>query len=208
MAKRQHSPVERPTSSSVCFSIQVYVILSVSRTVHSAPHQDAQIREMLDRLEKNECIIEMPFSNETISMQDLSSYIKSELNSTKRNVTDSVLQALSKCIYQQIDKQSQIFFMLRLVFNESYLSYLSQRKKKLDLTDLNIDQILNIYTGNQSLVFNIDHCSSGLCLFQIIVNINLVQRSVLSYSITLARRNPRSTNWNCWTSCRATMNSS
>ena len=147
------------------FWIQVYVILSVSRTIHSAPHQDSQIREMIERLEKNECIIEMPFSNETITMQDLSAYIKSELNSTKRNVTDSVLQALSKCVYQQLDKQSQIFFLLRLVFNESYLSYLSQRKKKLDLTDLNIDQILNVYTGNRSRLLNVTDRSSAIDLF-------------------------------------------
>ena len=114
---------------------------------------------MFDRLEKHDCIIELPFSIETIQMQDLSPYIKSELNSLKRNVTDSVVQALSKCIYQQIDKQSQIFFLLRLVFNESYLSYLSQRKKKLDLTDLNLDQILNAYTGrgDEEMISNDDY---------------------------------------------------
>ena len=103
---------------------------------------------MFERLEKHDCIIELPFTSETIQMAELSLYIKSELSALKRNVTDSVVQALSKCIYQQIDKQSQIFFLLRLIFNESYLSYLSQRKKKLDLTELNIDQILHAYTGN------------------------------------------------------------
>ena len=102
---------------------------------------------MFERLEKHDCIIELPFTSETIQMPELSLYIKSELSALKRNVIDSVVQALSKCIYQQIDKQSQIFFLLRLIFNESYLSYLSQRKKKLDLTDLNIDQILHAYTG-------------------------------------------------------------
>ncbi|UJR35756.1 hypothetical protein I4U23_028505 [Adineta vaga] len=128
---------------------QIYVILSVSRNMHSTPHPDIQIREMLERLEKDECIIELPFSIETINIRDLSLYIKSELNSIKRNVTDSVLQALSKCIYQQLDKQSQIFFLLRLVLNESYFSYISQRKKKLDLSELNTEEILNAY---------IDHC--------------------------------------------------
>ncbi|CAF1425220.1 unnamed protein product [Adineta steineri] len=128
---------------------KVYVILSVSRNIHATPHSDMQIREILERLEKDECIIELPFSIETIHIRDLSLHIKSELNTIKRNVTDSVLQALSKCIYQQLDKQSQIFFLLRLVLNESYFSYISQRKKKLDLTDLNIEEILNAY---------IDHC--------------------------------------------------
>ena len=109
------------------------------------------MRDMLDRLHKHDCIIELPFSSETIDMPDLTSYIKSKLNSIKRNVTDSVLQALSKCIYQQIDKQSQIFFLLRLVLNESYFSYLSQRKKKLDLADLNIEQILNAYIGKSNV---------------------------------------------------------
>ncbi|CAF4666138.1 unnamed protein product [Rotaria sp. Silwood1] len=128
---------------------KVYVILSVSRNIHSYPHSDIQIREMIERIEKDECIIESPFTNETINISDLTLYIKSELNLIKRNVTDSVLQALSKCIYQQIDKQPQIFFLLRLVLNESYFSYLSQRKKKLDLTELNMEEIFNAY---------IDHC--------------------------------------------------
>jgi hypothetical protein len=104
---------------------------------------------MIERLGKDECVIELPFSSETINIRDLTSYIKSELNSIKRNVTDSVLQALSKCIYQQLDKQSQIFLLLRLVLNESYFSYLSQRKKKLDLTDLNMEEILNAYIGKR-----------------------------------------------------------
>ena len=125
------------------------MILSVSRTSISAPHQDPQIRQLIEQLETNQCMVELPFPSEYINLQDLTFYIKSELNLIKRNVNDSVLQALSKSIYQQIDKQSQIFFLLHLVFNESYFSYLSQRKKKLDLTDLNIDQILNAYTGKR-----------------------------------------------------------
>jgi hypothetical protein len=62
----------------------------------------------------------------------------------QRNLTDLVLQNLSKSVYQQLDKQSNIFYLLRLVLNESYLL---QQKTKLDLTDLNIDEILNIYIG-------------------------------------------------------------
>ncbi|CAF3115487.1 unnamed protein product [Rotaria socialis] len=128
---------------------KVYAIISVTRNVHTNPNSDVKIREIFERLEKTQCMIELPFTNETISINELNLYIKSELNLIKRNVTDSVLQALSKCIYQQIDKQSQIFFLLRLVLNESYFSYLSQRKKKLDLTELNIEEIFNAY---------IDHC--------------------------------------------------
>ncbi|CAF2527174.1 unnamed protein product [Rotaria sp. Silwood2] len=128
---------------------KVYVILSVSRNIHSYPHSDTQIREMIERIEKDECIIELPFTNETINISDLTLYIKSELNLIRRNVTDSVLKALSKCIYQQIDKQPQIFFLLRLVLNESYFGYLSQHKKKLDLTELNMEEIFDTY---------IDHC--------------------------------------------------
>lgn len=102
---------------------------------------------MIEQIEKAECVIELPFTNETININELTLYIKSELASIKRNVTDSVSQALSKCIYQQLDKQSQIFFLLRLVLNESYFSYLSQRKKKLDLTELNMEEIFNAYIG-------------------------------------------------------------
>lgn len=126
----------------------MFVILSANRTIHSSLQQDPQIQSAIENLERNQCIVELPFSNETINPQDLTVYIKSELNSIKRNVTDSVVQALSKSVYQQIERQPQIFFLLRLVFNESYFSYLSQRKKKLDLTDLNVDQILNAYTGS------------------------------------------------------------
>ncbi|CAF1470789.1 unnamed protein product [Adineta ricciae] len=128
---------------------RVYLVLSVSRNIHAASHPDIQIREMLERLEKDECIIELPFSIETINIRDLTLYIKSELSSIQRNVTESVLQALSKCIYQQLDKQSQIFFLLRLVLNESYFSYISQQKKKLDLSELNTEEILAAY---------LDHC--------------------------------------------------
>jgi len=104
---------------------------------------------MIEKIGKDECVIELPFTSEIINIRDLTLYIQSELNSIKRNVTDSVLQALSTIIYQQLDKQSQIFFLLRLVLNESYFSYLSQRKKKLDLTELNMEEILNAYIGKR-----------------------------------------------------------
>jgi hypothetical protein len=109
---------------------------------------------MIEKIGKDECVIELPFTSEIINIRDLTLYIQSELNSIKRNVTDSVLQALSTIIYQQLDKQSQIFFLLRLVLNESYFSYLSQRKKKLDLTELNMEEILNAYIGKKKRIFS------------------------------------------------------
>lgn len=152
------------------------MILSVSRNIHSTPHTDAQIRQTIEQLEKNNSIIELPFTSEMINIRDLSLYIKSELNSIKRNVTESVLQALSMSIYQQVDKQSQIFFLLRLVLNESYFSYLSQRKKKLDLTELHMDDILNAYIGKRETIRWKEDVKDFL--LQIIVKENSVRRSV------------------------------
>jgi len=156
--------------------------LSISRNIHSAPHSDIQIREAIDQLGKDDCLIELPFTSEIINIRDLSLYIKSELNSIKRNVTDSVLQALSTCIYQQLDKQSQIFFLLRLVLNESYFSYLSQRKKKLDLTELHMEEILNAYIGKRRIL-DIKNEPIFFCRLKIIVNENLVRKFVLLYLI-------------------------
>ncbi|CAF3469421.1 unnamed protein product [Rotaria socialis] len=125
---------------------KVYVILSVSRSVHLSSSYDVQIREIIERIEKENCLIELPFISETINMQDLTLYIKSELNSIQRNINDSAVQVLSKSIYQQIDKQTQIFYILRLILNQSYLS---QQSKQINLTNISIDEILNAY---------IDHC--------------------------------------------------
>ncbi|UJR10356.1 hypothetical protein I4U23_014561 [Adineta vaga] len=113
---------------------KVYVILSVSRSIHSSSSSDVQIREMIDRIEKENCLIELPFT---------------KLNSLQQNLTDSILQILSKSIYQQLDKQSQIFYLLRLILNETYLNYLSQERKKFDSINFHLDEILNAY---------IDHC--------------------------------------------------
>ncbi len=100
------------------------------------------------------------------------------MKSIQRNLTDLVLENLSKSIYEQLDKQSQIFYLLRLVLNENYLS---QQKKKLDLIDLNIDEILNTYIGKISIKKFIIF---SLFFFQkIIVNQNLVQNFVHLYLI-------------------------
>jgi len=119
----------------------------------------------MEELIKSQSIVELPFTSEMINIRDLTAYIRAELNAIKRNVTDSVLQALSTSVYQQLDKQNQLFFLLRLVLNESYFSYLLQRKKKLDLSDLNIEEILNAYLGKKNhlhecnFLFSFkDHC--------------------------------------------------
>ncbi len=104
-------------------------------------------------------------------------------------MTDSVLQALSTCIYQQLDKQSQIFFLLRLVLNESYFSYLSQRKKKLDLTELHMEEILNAYIGKRR-ISDIKNEPIFFCRLKIIVNENSVRKSVHLYSIISVHHNP------------------
>ena len=97
--------------------IQVYVILSISRSIHASSPTDVQMRDIFERIEKANCLIELPLSSETINLRDLTLYIKCELNLIQRNVTDSVLQVLSNCVYQQLDKQPQIFYLLRLVLN-------------------------------------------------------------------------------------------
>lgn len=71
-------------------------------------------------------------------------YLKSEFNLIHRNLSETILQNLSKSIHQQLDNQTHIFYLLRLVLYESYLS---QQKKKFDFTDLNLDDILNAYIG-------------------------------------------------------------
>ena len=80
-----------------------------------------------------------------INVCDINLYVKSQLNFIKRNITDSVLQTLSTYLYQQLDKQSQIFFLLRLILNENYLNYLIQHEKKLNSIELNIEDIINTY---------------------------------------------------------------
>lgn len=102
---------------------------------------------MIDRIEKENCLIELPLTSEFIQLPELTSYIKSELNAIQRSVPESVLQTISKSAYQQLDKQSQIFFLLRLALNETYLNYLSQERRKLDFSNLNLDDILNAYVG-------------------------------------------------------------
>jgi hypothetical protein len=159
---------------------------------------------MIEQLGKDECIIELPFTSETINIRDLSLYIKSELNSIKRNVTDSVLQALSTCIYQQLDKQTQIFFLLRLVFNESYFSYLSQRKKKLDLTELNMEEILYAYLGKKKKT-TINFMRNFFVCLKIIVNENLVRKFVRLYLIISVHHNHQLMNWNYWISYHVIM---
>ena len=123
--------------------------MSINRNLNSVPYNDTEICEIFQKIQQENSFIELPLFSETINIHDLTLYIKSELKSIEQNVTDSILQMLSKCIYQQLDKQTQIFYLLRLIFHESYFSYLSQRKKKLDLTELNMEETINAYIGKQ-----------------------------------------------------------
>ena len=104
-------------------------------------------------------------------------YIKSELTSLQRNFSDSTVQNLSKSIHEQLDKQPQIFYILRLILNENYLS---QQKKKLDFNDLNLEDVLNTYIGKNRINLKDFHSS---IYFKIIVNKNLGRKSVHLYSI-------------------------
>lgn len=93
-------------------------------------------------------MIELPFSSEMINIRDLKSYIRSEFPIVQRVLPDSIIQNLANSIHQQLDKQSQILYLLRLVLTENYLS---QHRKKFDSFDFNIDEILNAYIGKRCL---------------------------------------------------------
>lgn len=101
-------------------------------------------------------MIELPFSSEMIHIRDLKSYIRSEFPLVQRIFSDSIIQNLANSIHQQLDKQSQILYLLRLVLNESYLS---QHRKKFDSFDFDIDEILNTYIGK--IVFRISPSDSS-----------------------------------------------
>ena len=103
-----------------------------------------------------------------INIRDLKSYIKSEFPSVQRILSDSTIQNLTNAVHQQLDKQSQILYLLRLILNENYLSQHPQRKS-FDSFDFNIDDILNSYIGRISRqecslivlfrsLLRLDHC--------------------------------------------------
>lgn len=178
------------------------MILSVSRSVHAASSYDAHIRDLLGRIEKENCLIELPFASDVIALSDLTLYIKAQLNTIQQTVGESHLQALARSVYQQLDKQTQIFYLLRLILHESYFSYLAQERRKLDLTNLNLDEILNAYIGRTTVVrvrsFRI------VSALQTIASSDSVRRSVPRYSTTSVRRNRPSARSNCSTFSRAT----
>lgn len=120
------------------------MILSISRNAHAPSTHDLQIRELLDRMETQNCLIELPFTRESIDPRELTCYIRAELNSLQQPISESSLSALTNAIHQQIDKQSQIFYLLRLVLHETYFS---QRKNDFDLIDLSIEDVVNVYIG-------------------------------------------------------------
>lgn len=131
----------------------------MSRNVRSSSPTDLQISESIERIEKENCLIELPFTSDIINIRDLTSYVKSESNLIHRHLTDSILQNLSKFLYQQLDKQSQIFYILRLILNENYLF---QQRKKLDFTNLNIDDILNTYIGKSIYIYSNNYLINSL----------------------------------------------
>jgi hypothetical protein len=154
-------------------------------------------------METENCLIELPFLRENIDLRELMCYIRAELNSAQQSIPESSLTALATAVHQQIDKQSQIFYLLRLVLHETYFS---QRKNDLHLADLNMEDVVNVYIGK------IDCHQPGRSIifyrFQAAVRRNSVQKSVRTSSTTSARRNRRSARWNYSISCRVTMNSS
>lgn len=129
------------------------MILSVSRSIQSTPSFDPQIRDKFDKIEKQNCFIELPLISETILQRDLISYLKIEFNSCQRYISDSMLSNLSKTFHEQIDKQSQIFYLLRLVLYETYLS----QKPTFNFNHLELEDILNTYIGKNKRKSNLDN---------------------------------------------------
>ena len=126
------------------------MILSISRNLHAPSSHDLQIRELLDRMETANCLVELPFPSDSIDVRELTSYIRAELNSLQQHVSESSLLTLANTIHQQIDKQCQIFYLLRLVLHETYFSH---RRNDFDLFDLNMEDVVNVYIGK----LNNDH---------------------------------------------------
>jgi len=78
-----------------------------------------------------------------ISQRDLINYLKIELTTCQQLISDSIVSNLSKTFHEQIDKQSQIFYLLRLVLHQTYLS----QNKTFNFNDLDLEEILNTYIG-------------------------------------------------------------
>ena len=124
----------------------------MSRSGQSQSPNDVHIREMLVPIEKGNGHVELPFTKESIDIRDLTVYIKSELKAVHQHVTDSALHVLSTSVHQQLDTQSQMFYLLRLVFNETYLRRLSREKKTLTLSNLTLEDVFNTYIGRRDAV--------------------------------------------------------
>ncbi|CAF1059295.1 unnamed protein product [Didymodactylos carnosus] len=138
---------------------KIHVILSVNRNLHTAPHSDLNIRTLFKQIEKEDQIIALPLSSSSINIRDISTYVKQELSTIHRNYySDILLQTISKQIHQQIE-QPYIFFMLKLILNETYLKYLEYKKQKLNFDNLSVEDILDSYIDRCEQKFNSKICS-------------------------------------------------
>jgi hypothetical protein len=144
----------------------VYVILSINRNVHVPSSNDAQVRELLERIEKARCLVELPLSNKTFEQRELTSYIKMDLRSSlQRSITDSTIATLTNDIYQQFDQQPQMIYLLRLIL---YKYDMFQSSKTFDFAHITIDEVIHMYTSKStehkqtvcSRSFVLDHCES------------------------------------------------
>ena len=180
----------------------------MSRSGQSQAPNEVHIREMLVPIEASNGYVELPFKKESIDIRDLTAYIKSELTTVRQHVPESTLHILSTCVHQQLDTQSQMFYLLRLVFNETYLGRLSHERKTLNLANLTLEDVVNTYIGRGATRVVTAESNASRRFIQIIARKNSVPKCARSYSITSARLNQRSVKSSCWTFSRVTMNSS
>lgn len=121
---------------------KIFIVVSIGRNSHgsSSSSSEAQIRQILDRMDKSHCLVELPLSTETIEIREVTSLIKSEM----RTLNENVLLNLSSVIHQQLDNQPFVFYLLRLILNEKYLF---QSKHFDEILRFDFEEIFNFYIG-------------------------------------------------------------
>lgn len=95
-------------------------------------------------METSHCLLELPLATETIDIREVTSLIKSELNSSQRTLNETVVANLSSAIHQQLDNQPFVFYILRLILNENFLC---PSKRTFEIPRLHLEEILNAYIG-------------------------------------------------------------
>lgn len=110
--------------------------------------QEHPIREFIERLENNHALVELPFSTHFVDQRELSTYIKNELNDLQFNLSEFSTQNFVKTVHQNIENYPQIFYLLRLILQKTYLL---NKKNLNDWTQLNLEDILNVYIGNEEI---------------------------------------------------------